>query len=88
MPIPTQPGYYADLTLMPSQCADWIIDQASGLSQHTVMAFGWMSQPAASSHNYHREVMAEKIERIRELCDKLEAHIQHVEAPAVEVEAA
>ena len=79
--------YYADLTLTPSQCADWIISQASNLSQHTVVAFGWMSQPAASAVDYHREVMAEKIERIRELCDKLEAHIQHVEAPAVEVEA-
>jgi hypothetical protein len=87
MPIQTQPGHYADFTLTPSQCADWIISQASGLSQHTVVAFGWMNQPRASAVAYHRDKMAEQIERIRELCDRLEAHLEHVEALTVEVEA-
>jgi hypothetical protein len=82
----TQPGYYAEYDLQPSQACEFIVRNASEMQSHVVMAFGWMSLRPEKKSIYHVEQIAEQIERIRELCDILQAHVDRAKTEAFKEE--
>lgn len=72
-----RPTRYADYNLEPSQCAEWIVEQSSYLSVHTVAAFGWMARGPLNTANakFHRQEMVDQIEKIRQLLDIMEERL-------------
>jgi hypothetical protein len=77
---------FADYNLEPSQCAEWIVEQSSCLSVHTVAAFGWMARGGINTGGaeFHRQEMVDQIEKIRQLLNIMEERLSPAIATTTE----
>lgn len=68
--------YYSDVGLTPSQCAEWISEQAMKMQTHIVAEFGWMSQGSVDHlTGFHLEKALDHLDRLRALGEILEHHV-------------
>jgi len=86
MPHNVRPDRFTEYNLEPSQCGEWIIENAAALQSSVIVCYGWMSSRPPVRDAYHTQTVLDQIERIRQLLNILEAHVEPPAAEAAPVE--